>query len=209
MKKNVFVTTAIAAALSFSSFSVGDFSNVPVAEAAKGQNDNGNKGKGSDQPATEPATHPLLTEFVPGEVTGAPVDIGLANDERLISMLQEEGRIVKGASPATIDKALGAYLKEKAEAGQEAEKEKTAFGKQHENSLKEKAEDAGLLSGKGNKLGKTTTPGPVSPNSTMEKSGRIKSLCWPSNFLTIRTVPSHKKRRICSMRTTRLIISKT
>lgn len=54
---------------------------------------------------------------------GAPIDLGIANDQRLIEMLQKEGKIAKDATPAEAEKAVNDYLAEKAENAKKANKE--------------------------------------------------------------------------------------
>ncbi|MFS0864839.1 immune inhibitor A domain-containing protein [Fredinandcohnia sp. 179-A 10B2 NHS] len=83
---------------------------------------------------------------------GAPIDLGIANDERLIEMLKKNGEIAKGASPADAEKALNKYLKEKA-AGSGKTLDKLPKGLDANLKAGEKTGDNGLKSGKGNKLG--------------------------------------------------------
>ena len=45
---------------------------------------------------------------------GATIDLGIANDERLIEMLKKNGTIAKNATPAEAEKALQKFLKNKA-----------------------------------------------------------------------------------------------
>jgi immune inhibitor A len=45
-----------------------------------------------------------------------PVDLGIANTDRLIEMLKKEGKIAKNASTADAEKALSAYLESKSKA---------------------------------------------------------------------------------------------
>jgi immune inhibitor A len=49
-----------------------------------------------------------------------PFDLGIANTDRLISMLKDEGKIAKNATTAQAEKALNAYLKEKAKSAESA-----------------------------------------------------------------------------------------
>ncbi|MEC1521941.1 immune inhibitor A [Neobacillus niacini] len=88
-----------------------------------------------------------------GASNGAPIDLGIANDERLIEMLKKSGTIGKNATPAEAEKALQKYLKNKA-AGATKETGKLY---QHEKKLQSTLNDnmakIGLTSGKGNKLG--------------------------------------------------------
>ncbi|KHE68181.1 hypothetical protein LD39_15095, partial [Halobacillus sp. BBL2006] len=47
--------------------------------------------------------------------SGLPFDLAIANDERLIEMLKENGKIAKDASPAEAEKGLKKFLKAKSE----------------------------------------------------------------------------------------------
>jgi immune inhibitor A len=86
---------------------------------------------------------------------GAPIDLGIANDERLIEMLKKNGTIAKNATPAEADKALQKFLKNKA-AGASKEKGKLhKHQKELQSTLKDKLANTGLVNGKGNKLGQT------------------------------------------------------
>lgn len=127
MKKNIFVSTTLAAVLGFSALATGSVYAAPTTKAAD-----------------------ALSEFT--EVSGTPADLGVANDERLIEMLKKEGRLAKDASPAEAQKALQSLLKAKAESNRKNE-EKNPLTKKHEHSLQDKASNKGLTSGKGNKLG--------------------------------------------------------
>ncbi len=96
------------------------------------------------------------TDFTPKLTSqGAPIDLGIANDERLIEMLKKNGTIAKNATPAEAEKALQKFLKNKA-AG--AKKEAGQLHKQQkelQSTLKDKLANTGLVNGKGNKLGQT------------------------------------------------------
>nr|WP_263324046.1 immune inhibitor A [Neobacillus sp. Marseille-Q6967] len=85
---------------------------------------------------------------------GSPVDLGIANDERLIEMLKKNGTIAKGATQAESEKALQKFLKNKAAgASKEESGELQKNKKQIESALKDKLANTGLVNGKGNKLG--------------------------------------------------------
>nr|WP_148361282.1 immune inhibitor A domain-containing protein [Bacillus timonensis] len=83
---------------------------------------------------------------------GSPIDLGIANDEKLIEMLKKNGKIAKNASPAEAEKELKNYLQAKAD---NAGKTKDKLPKGLDANLKSatKANDNGLKSGNGNKLG--------------------------------------------------------
>lgn len=84
---------------------------------------------------------------------GSPIDLGIANDEKLIEMLKKNGKIAKDASPAEAEKVLGAFLRGKAENAKKTKPKEV--GKTLDAGMKpdEKKSDNGLLNGKGNKLG--------------------------------------------------------
>lgn len=83
---------------------------------------------------------------------GAPIDLGIANDERLIEMLKKEGKIAKDATPAEAEKGLQKYLKEKAaNAGKTKDKLPESLGQLKKGT--EKPNSDSLTKGKGNKLG--------------------------------------------------------
>jgi immune inhibitor A len=81
---------------------------------------------------------------------GAPVDLGIANDERLIEMLKHEGKLAKNASPAEAEKALKNYLKAKSTATKT--KDQLPKGLAERPKAKE-YDNGGLRNGNGNKLG--------------------------------------------------------
>ncbi|MDF2857572.1 MAG: protease, partial [Neobacillus sp.] len=77
-------------------------------------------------------------------------DAGIANDERLIEMLKQEGKLAKNASPAEAEKALKNYLKAKGQSTMTKDKLPKAIANIKED---EQALPNGLKNGKGNKLG--------------------------------------------------------
>ncbi|MCH6267830.1 immune inhibitor A domain-containing protein [Neobacillus citreus] len=81
---------------------------------------------------------------------GSPIDLGIANDERLIEMLKRQGKIAKNASPAEAEKALQQYLKAKGKAFKTKDQLPAGLG-----TVKESAQPKsnGLKNGNGNKLG--------------------------------------------------------
>jgi immune inhibitor A len=84
---------------------------------------------------------------------GAPVDLGIANDERLIEMLKKNGTISKNATPAEADKALQKFLKNKAAGASKEPGKLHKHQKELQSTLKDKLANTGLVNGKGNKLG--------------------------------------------------------
>ncbi|MEW9053479.1 MAG: immune inhibitor A domain-containing protein [Neobacillus sp.] len=87
--------------------------------------------------------------------TGAPFDLGIANDERLIEMLKREGKLAENASPAEAEKALQKYLKNKAAGASKETGELHQHEKKLQETLKDNLASTGLVNGKGNKLGQT------------------------------------------------------
>ncbi|MDR4888259.1 immune inhibitor A [Fredinandcohnia sp. QZ13] len=83
---------------------------------------------------------------------GSPIDLGIANDEKLIEMLKKNGKIAKNASPAEAEKVLKTYLQAKA-ANSGNTKDKLPKGLDANLKSATKANDNGLKNGKGNKLG--------------------------------------------------------
>lgn len=81
---------------------------------------------------------------------GSTVDLGIANDERLIEMLKRQGKIAKNASPAEAEKALQQYLKAKGKAFKTKDQLPAGLGTLKE---REQPKSNGLMSGNGNKLG--------------------------------------------------------
>jgi immune inhibitor A len=91
---------------------------------------------------------------------GAPIDHGIANDERLIEMLKKNGTIAKNATPAEAETALKNYIKGKSKLTKTKDQLPSGLGKLKKS---EKAESNGLKNGNGNKLGqaKKNTVDPV------------------------------------------------
>nr|WP_189655344.1 immune inhibitor A domain-containing protein [Bacillus sp. HNG] len=83
---------------------------------------------------------------------GSPIDLGIANDEKLIEMLKKNGKIAKNASPAEAEKVLKTYLQTKA-ANSGKTKDKLPKGLDANLKSANKENDNGLKNGKGNKLG--------------------------------------------------------
>jgi len=86
---------------------------------------------------------------------GAPVDLAIANDERLIQMLKKNGTIAKDATAAEADQALQKYLHKLAAANANREDD-SSFTKQKAaltQQVKKNMESNGIYKGKGAKLG--------------------------------------------------------
>ena len=94
---------------------------------------------------------------------GAPIDLGIANDERLVEMLKKNGTIAKNATPAEAEKALQKYLQKRAAGASKEQGELHNHEKELSSTLKEKLNTTGLVNGKGKKVGHTkgTTVDPV------------------------------------------------
>ncbi|WP_237417063.1 immune inhibitor A domain-containing protein [Halobacillus litoralis] len=93
---------------------------------------------------------------------GMPFDGAIANDERLIEMLKESGKIAKDASPAEAEKGLKKFLESKQAS---AEKAKGHFADEEADTkakLKEEMSKNSLTKGKGNKLGQAKADAPDS-----------------------------------------------
>ncbi len=91
--------------------------------------------------AKEPAAHTLKQ--------GGPVDLAIANEEKLIEMLKKDGKISANATPAEAEEAVRTYLKEKAS---DTVKEKGELYKQEakrEKMLQENYQKNRVLNGKG------------------------------------------------------------
>ncbi|SNS90973.1 antibacterial peptide protease. Metallo peptidase. MEROPS family M06 [Bacillus sp. OK838] len=86
---------------------------------------------------------------------GAPIDLGIANDDRLIEMLKKNGTIPKDATATEADKALQKYLHKLATASETNKKENSFEKKQAalKEQVKAKMDSNGLNEGKGNKSG--------------------------------------------------------
>jgi len=82
-------------------------------------------------------------------------DLGIANDERLIQMLKNEGVIDEDAAPAEAEEALMQYLKAKAENAGKKEGELDKQAKKIQSQIAEKLYNHGMYSGKGKKFGQT------------------------------------------------------
>ncbi|OQP01885.1 immune inhibitor A [Geobacillus sp. 44B] len=134
MKKKSFFSAALALSLGIGLW------NVPNVTAPNVQ-------------AKEPAAHTLKQ--------GGPVDLAIANEEKLIEMLKKDGKISANATPAEAEEAVRTYLKEKAS---DTVKEKGELYKQEakrEKMLQENYQKNRVLNGKGKKLGQsknTTVP---------------------------------------------------
>ncbi|MBM7552033.1 immune inhibitor A domain-containing protein [Thalassobacillus pellis] len=82
---------------------------------------------------------------------GTPIDLGIANDERLIEMLKKDGKIAKDATIGEAEKALRDYLKKRGNTTKD--KTLTKSDKEKAAKLKQQLKENGVTSGSGNKLG--------------------------------------------------------
>jgi immune inhibitor A len=131
VKKSKITSTALAVMMGLSTLTYGAFVSPNLAEAEK------------------------VKESVAKSYTGSPIDLGIANDEKLIKMLQKEGKISKNATQAEAEKALNKYLKERSSKSTHSHDEGDLHdeAKEAKEKLKEQMKNNGLTSGKGNKLG--------------------------------------------------------
>jgi immune inhibitor A len=92
---------------------------------------------------------------------GGPVDLAIANEEKLMEMLKKSGKISANTTPAEAEEAVRTYLKEKVS---HTVREKGELYKQEakrEKMLQENYQKNSILNGKGKKLGQsknTTVP---------------------------------------------------
>jgi immune inhibitor A len=86
---------------------------------------------------------------------GAPIDLGIANDERLIEMLKKNGTSAKNATPVEAEKGLQEFLQKRASGASKEHGELHEHEKELSSTLKEKLNTTGLVNGKGNKVGHT------------------------------------------------------
>ncbi|WP_414646246.1 immune inhibitor A domain-containing protein [Bacillus sp. SCS-153A] len=93
---------------------------------------------------------------------GGPFDLGIANDDRLIEMLQKEGVIEKGATAAEAQNALNKFLATKADAAEKEAGELHGEEKEVKAKLQKEMKTNSLTNGKGNKLGQTQKNSPAS-----------------------------------------------
>ncbi|NBI30417.1 immune inhibitor A domain-containing protein [Chengkuizengella marina] len=93
--------------------------------------------------------------------TSGAFDMSIADDERLIEMLKDNGTIPEGASSSEAQKALSSYLSKRSQAAKDQAGELDEFEKKRNATLKNKASKNGLLNGKGNKLGQQVHVDPV------------------------------------------------
>ncbi|WP_205690257.1 immune inhibitor A domain-containing protein [Chengkuizengella sediminis] len=84
---------------------------------------------------------------------GAPFDLGVANDDRLIEMMKNNGYISNDASVQEAQSALKSYLQQKSSSFTIEKGELYEHESKRENTLKDKLNNNGLMNGKGNKLG--------------------------------------------------------
>ncbi|ASK64307.1 protease [Virgibacillus phasianinus] len=145
MKKGLILTTTLALSLGFGTVNVGA-SSVP---------DSSN-----------------LASKVSATV-GSPTDLGIANDEKLIEMLKENGTIAQDATAEEAQKALQKFLKAKAD-NAKSTKEDLPNGLDVKMKDKKKKHDNGLTNGKGNKLGHAKKNKPTTVEEE-EYNGEVRS----------------------------------
>ncbi|QSS99588.1 immune inhibitor A [Pontibacillus sp. ALD_SL1] len=91
---------------------------------------------------------------------GSPFDLAIANDERLIQMLKENGTIAKNASPAEAQEKLNQFLQAKQESANKEVGELHDEEETTKDKLKGQMENNSLTNGKGNKLGQAKKNAP-------------------------------------------------
>ncbi|WP_188454833.1 immune inhibitor A domain-containing protein [Virgibacillus oceani] len=84
---------------------------------------------------------------------GSSFDAGVANDEKLIEMLKEQGKIAKDASPAEAKKVLKKYLKAKAKSADKSNANEVGRSLGKDLKSDKNFKNNGLKNGNGNKLG--------------------------------------------------------
>ncbi|WP_153463868.1 immune inhibitor A domain-containing protein [Sediminibacillus terrae] len=127
MNKQKIVSTAMAVALGLGTLTAGALSPVQKAQAE------------------------TLSTKIPTAQVGSPTDLGIANDEKLIEMLKEEGKIAADATAEEAQEVLNRYLKAKAKGAPKEETPDQEVNKK--DILNENKSNNALTNGKGNKLG--------------------------------------------------------
>ena len=92
---------------------------------------------------------------------GSPFDLAIANDEKLIEMLKEDGKIAPDASPSEAQKGLNKFLKAKSEAAKKDKGELNKEAKEAKEKLQDEMKNNSLTNGKGNKLGQAKKNAPA------------------------------------------------
>lgn len=96
-----------------------------------------------------------LSTHLPSKVTtgqGSSMDVGIANDEKLIEMLKEQGKLKENATHKEAEKALEKYLKAKVKHSKETKDDLPKVMNEKLPGKPDKGSN-GLTNGKGNKLG--------------------------------------------------------
>ncbi|MED3664361.1 immune inhibitor A domain-containing protein [Geobacillus stearothermophilus] len=86
---------------------------------------------------------------------GGPVDLAVANEEKLAEMLKKSGKLRADATPAEAEAAVRAYLKQKAAHTSKEKGELHEYEAKRADVLREKGQKNSILNGKGKKLGQT------------------------------------------------------
>jgi immune inhibitor A len=85
---------------------------------------------------------------------GGPVDLAVANEEKLIEMLMKSGKIPANATPEESEQMLRQYLKAKVESVPKENGQLYKHEIKREKALEKKHNETGLVNGSGKKLGK-------------------------------------------------------
>ncbi|MCF6136303.1 immune inhibitor A domain-containing protein [Pseudalkalibacillus berkeleyi] len=126
MNKGKITSTALAVMMGLSTLTYGVVASPQLAEAEKAR------------------------ESVTQHYGGSPIDLGIANDEKLIEMLKKEGTIAPSASPAEAEKALKKFLKEKSNGAEHAHEagELQEEAQESKEKLKKEMKEKGMKPGK-------------------------------------------------------------
>ena len=111
---------------------------------------------------------------------GGPLDLAIANEDKLIEMLRRSGRIDENATIPEAEAALRGYLKERAAQAEQRGGNLVTPGSQFLANAQGNNVKASLQNGKGNKLGqsKMQVPAPLSPESYAgtDKTARVLAI---------------------------------
>jgi immune inhibitor A len=108
----------------------------------------------------------------------APVDLAIANDERLIEMLKKNGTIAKDATQAEADQALQQYLHKMALSQQVKSNDSLSTKRAAlTEQIKQQMDSNGIYKGSGNKKGNakqnTVDPVKVEPQSSQQRKDEV------------------------------------
>ncbi|MEI5908794.1 immune inhibitor A domain-containing protein [Bacillus spongiae] len=147
MKRRKFVSVAMAAALSLGAFVAPASTNAMNLTSTKIEAAKAKTAESHDQ------SHHSV---------GGPIDLGVANEERLIEMLKKSGKLATDATGEEAEKAVKDYLKEVSKKAEKQLKNDGELSEQEHklNKEKEKLQTNAFTNGNGNKLGKAKKNAP-------------------------------------------------